>query len=47
MRAREFLSKKQQVVAEGIDPNTFEDLDAGIIARAAKRIVQQALQGAK
>ena len=42
MRAREFLSKKQQVVAEGIDPNTFEELDARIIARAAKRVVPSA-----
>ena len=30
---------KKQGVAEGIDPDTFEELDARIIARAAKRIV--------
>ena len=33
---------RKQGVAEGIDPDTFEDLDPRIIARAAKRIVPTA-----
>jgi len=36
------VAQGQQGVAEGIDPNTFEELDARIIARAAKQIVPTA-----
>jgi opacity protein-like surface antigen len=36
------LNRDAQTVAEGIDPGTYEELDARIIARAAKRIVPTA-----